>query len=75
MKEEIEKVLSEDVRPQLAMDGGNVELVDVSDDGVVKVKLTGHCATCPMAQMTLTGMVEKAIKAKVPQVQKVEAAQ
>ena len=73
MREEIEKVLSEEVRPMLSMHGGGVELVEVTEDGTVKVRLTGGCCGCPSAQMTLTSVVEGAIKAKVPQVKKVEA--
>ena len=73
MREEIEKVLVDEVVPMLATHGGGVELVDVSDDGIVKVRLTGGCAGCPMSQMTLTTVVEEAIKAKVPQVKRVEA--
>lgn len=73
MWEEVEKVLSEEVGPMLAMHGGGVELVDVSDDGIVKVRLTGGCAGCPMSQMTLASVVEEAIRAKVPQVKRVEA--
>ncbi|MCK4245380.1 MAG: NifU family protein, partial [Candidatus Omnitrophica bacterium] len=53
--------------------GGDVELVEVADEGVVRVRLTGGCAGCPAAQMTLVGVVENAIKSKVPQVKKVEA--
>lgn len=73
MREEIEKVLEEEVRPMLAMHGGDVELVDVTSEAVVKVRLTGGCAGCPSAQMTLVGLVENAIKSKVPQVKRVEA--
>lgn len=73
MREAIEKVLNEEVRPMLSMHGGGIELVEVTDEGTVKVKLTGGCMGCPSAQMTLTGMVEGAIKAKVAQVKKVEA--
>lgn len=73
MREEVEKVLKEEISPMLATHGGGVELVDVTEDGVVKVKLTGGCCGCSSAQMTLTGVVEQAIKAKVPQVKKVEA--
>ena len=73
MREEIEKVLSEEVRQVLSMHGGGVELIDVTDEGIVKVRLTGGCAACPMAQMTIVGVVENAIKSKVPQVKKVEA--
>ena len=73
MREEIEKVLTEEVRPMLSMHGGGVELVEVTEDGTVKVRLTGGCCGCPSAQATLTQVVESAIKAKVPQVNKVEA--
>jgi len=73
MQEEIKKVLDEEVRPMLAMHGGDVELVEVTDDGIVKVRLTGGCAGCPAAQITLISVVEKAIKSKVPGVKKVEA--
>jgi len=73
MQEEIKKVLDEEVRPMLSMHGGDVELVEVTDDGIVKVRLTGGCASCPAAQITLISVVEKAIKSKVPGVKKVEA--
>lgn len=56
------------------MDGGDVELVDVVD-GVVKVRLTGACAGCPMSQMTLKWGVESYLKKKVPSVKSVEAVQ
>jgi Fe-S cluster biogenesis protein NfuA len=72
MREEIEKILKEEVNPVLAMHGGGAELVDVTD-GIVKIKLTGGCAGCPMSQMTLASVVEEAIKAKLPAVKKVEA--
>ena len=71
MKAEVEKVLDE-IRPQLQADGGNIELVDV-EEGVVKVKLKGSCASCPMAQMTLKMGVERYLKNKIPRIQKVEA--
>ena len=73
MREDVEKVLNEEVRPMLSMHGGGIELVDVTEDGTVKVKLTGGCCGCRSAQATLTDVVENAIKAKVPQVKKVEA--
>ena len=73
MREEVEKVLAEEVRPMLSMHGGGVDLVEVTEEGTVKVRLTGGCCGCPSAQMTLIGVVEKAIKSKVPQVKKVEA--
>jgi Fe-S cluster biogenesis protein NfuA len=70
MKEKVEKAL-EMIRPALQADGGNIELVDVVD-GVVKVRLTGACGSCPMSQMTLKMGVEKALKQQVPEVKSVE---
>jgi len=70
MKEQIEKALDK-VRGMLMADGGNVELVDVSEDGIVKVKLTGACGCCPMSQMTLKMGIEKVLKQEVPQVKEV----
>ena len=71
MKEEVEKIL-EEIRPNLQADGGDIELVDVVD-GVVKVRLKGSCAGCPMSQMTLAFGVERVLKEKLPEVKKVEA--
>jgi len=70
MKEKIEAALNK-VRPSLQADGGNVELVEVSADGVVKVKLTGACGGCPMSQMTLKMGIEKVLKQEVPEVKEV----
>jgi Fe-S cluster biogenesis protein NfuA len=70
MKEEVQKAINT-VRPNLQADGGDVELVDVSADGVVKVKLTGACHGCPMSQMTLKMGIEKIIKQQVPGVKEV----
>ncbi len=72
MKEKVMAVLDE-IRPSLQADGGDVELVDVSSDGVVKVKLTGHCGTCPFALMTLKGGIERILKQEVPEVKEVTA--
>jgi len=72
MKEKVMAVLDE-IRPSLQADGGDVELVDVSRDGVVKVKLTGHCGTCPFALMTLKGGIERILKQEVPEVKEVTA--
>ena len=71
MKEKVETALAK-VRPMLLADGGDVELVDVTD-GVVKVKLTGACGGCPMATMTLKGGIERALKEEVPDVKEVVA--
>jgi Fe-S cluster biogenesis protein NfuA len=72
LKEEVRAAL-EEVRPHLQADGGDVELVDVEDDGTVKVRLTGSCAGCPMSQMTLKWGVENYLKKKIPSVKTVEA--
>lgn len=72
MKEEVEKAL-DDIRPMLMADGGNVELVDVTEEGDVKLRLTGACAGCPSSQMTLKMGIEKTLKEKIPGVRNVEA--
>lgn len=72
MKEKVEKAL-EAVRPALQADGGDIQLVEVTDDGIVRVKLQGACAGCPMSQMTLTNYVEQSLKKDVPEIKKVEA--
>lgn len=72
MKEKIEAALNK-IRPMLMADGGNVELVGVTDDGVVQVRLQGACSGCPMSQMTLKNGVERVIKQEVPEVKAVEA--
>jgi len=72
MKEKIEKTLDK-IRPMLMADGGNVELVEVTDDGVVKLKLTGSCGCCPMSQMTLKMGIERLLKEEVPEVKEVIA--
>ncbi len=72
MREEVEKALNE-IRPFLQADGGDLELVEVTDDGVVKVRLTGACGGCPFSQMTLKMGVEQALKKMVPSVKEVVA--
>jgi len=64
--------MREKIRPALQADGGDVELVDVTD-GLVKVRLKGACAGCPMSVMTLKSGIEKFLKQQVPEVTKVEA--
>ena len=73
MREKVEQALGE-VRPALQADGGDVELVDVTPDGIVKVKLTGACHGCPMAEMTLRQGIENHLKERVPEVKAVEPA-
>ncbi len=70
MKAEVENVL-EMVRPGLQADGGDVELVDVTEDGIVKVRLKGACGSCPMSTMTLKMGIERAVKERVPGVKEV----
>ena len=70
MKDKVQEAINI-VRPNLQADGGDVELVDVSEDGVVKVKLTGACHGCPMSQMTLKNGIEKIIKQQVPGIKEV----
>lgn len=72
MKEQIEAAL-EKIRPQLLADGGNVELVETTEDGVVRVRLQGACAGCPMSQMTLKNGIERILRQEVPEVKTVEA--
>jgi Fe-S cluster biogenesis protein NfuA len=72
MKEDVKKALDE-VRPHLKADGGDVELVEVTEDGVVKVRLLGACEGCPMREMTLTQGITRFIKKKVPEVKDVQA--
>ena len=71
-KKQVETVLAEQVRPRLQADGGDIELVEVTDDGVVRVRLTGTCSGCPFSAMTMAVTVEGALKASVPEVTKVE---
>jgi len=72
MREKIEAALKE-IRPMLQADGGDVELVDVTEDGVVKVMLTGACRGCPMAQITLSQGIERRLREVVPELKTVEA--
>jgi Fe-S cluster biogenesis protein NfuA len=72
MREKVEKALNK-IRPLLQADGGDVELIEVTQDKVVKVKLTGACGGCPMAQMTLKAGIERVLKEEVPQIKSVEA--
>jgi len=71
VKERVQEVLDR-IRPALQADGGDVELVDI-EGGVVKVRLVGACAGCPMSQLTLTNGVERVLKEQIPEVDRVEA--
>ena len=72
LKEKVEAALDK-VRPSLKADGGDVQLIDVGEDGVVRVKLQGSCAGCPMSQMTLKMGIEKILKKEVPEVIRVDS--
>jgi len=72
MKEKVEKALDE-IRPGLQADGGNVELVDINEDGVVFVRLVGACSGCPSSQITLQMGIEQALKQRVPEVTAIQA--
>ncbi len=72
MREQIEQAL-ERIRPALQRDGGDIELVDVEENGIVRVRLTGACGGCPMSQMTLKQGVERIVKQLVPEVKAVES--
>ncbi len=72
MKEKVQSVIDE-IRPLLQADGGDIELVEVDEEGTVKVRLQGACKGCPGAQMTLKMAVERRLKARVPEVQTVES--
>ena len=73
VKDKVEKALKE-LRPNLQADGGDIELLGV-ENGVVKVKMKGACAGCPMSTMTLQWGVENFLKKKIPEIVKVEAVQ
>lgn len=73
LKEKVEEALKE-VRPMLQADGGDVELVSVTEDGKVTLRLTGACGSCPMSRMTLKMGVERILKKKVPELKEVLAA-
>ncbi len=69
--EQIEKVLVK-VRPYLQMDGGDVEVVNVTDENIIEVRLLGACNGCPISQMTLRAGIERAIMSEFPEVKRVE---
>jgi len=72
LKGEVESVLGV-IRNALRMEGGDIELIGISDDGVVSVKLTGSCAGCPFSQMTLKNFVERELKKNVDGIKEVVA--
>ena len=73
MKKRVKEALDK-VRPSLQADGGDVELVEVTEDGIVRVRLQGRCAGCPMSMMTLKNGIERFLKEEIPEVKAVEQA-
>ena len=72
--EEIREVLDREIRPGLQRDGGDVEFVNFDEDsGNVQVRLQGHCAGCPMSQMTIRMGIERILKSRIPEVKEVVA--
>ena len=74
MGEKIKEAIGQ-IRPFLQRDGGDIEFVELTEDNIVKVRLQGHCAGCPGAQMTIKGVVERLLKESYPEIQGVEAVQ
>ena len=72
MNEKVKAIL-EEIRPSLQADGGDVELVEVTEDNVVKVRLQGACKGCPGAQMTLKNGIERILKEQIPEIKSVES--
>ncbi|MEO0083529.1 MAG: NifU family protein [candidate division WOR-3 bacterium] len=71
-KQKVKDVINNIIKPGIQADGGNIELVEITDAGVVRVKLHGACKSCPFSQLTMTLGVEKTIKEAVPEIQRVE---
>ena len=67
------EIALQSIRPFLQRDGGDVELVDITEDNVVKVKLLGACETCSMSQMTLKAGIEEAIKNAIPEIDAIQS--
>lgn len=71
LREKVDKVVEEKIQPYLRIDGGNIEVVEVGEDGCVKVALKGTCSGCAMAMYTLKGFVEETLKREIPEVKEV----
>jgi Fe-S cluster biogenesis protein NfuA len=72
MKDDVKKAL-DSIRPYLQADDGDIELVDITEDGVVKVKLTGACDVCPLSVITLRAGIERSLLRQVPEIKRVES--
>ena len=73
LRERVDEALKE-VRPMLEADGGGVDLLDVTEEGKVTLRLTGACGGCPMSQMTLKMGIERVLRKKVPEIKEVVSA-
>lgn len=71
-RKKVEEIIDR-IRPLLRRDGGDVELIDVTEDDVVKVRLVGACGTCPMSILTLKGGIEAELKKAIPELKSVQA--
>lgn len=71
-REQVLKAL-ESIRPFLQADSGDVELIEISNDNIIKVKLTGACSSCPMSIMTLRAGIERSLMREIPAIKRVEA--
>ena len=69
---EVEKALN-DIRPHLLVDGGNVEIIDITDEGILQIKWMGNCESCNMSLFTMKAGIEQAVRNKVPQITGIEA--
>ena len=74
MKEEILKAI-ESIRPYLQADSGDIEFIEYSDDGILRIRFTGACSICPLSQMTLRAGIERSLLRQVPEIRRVEAVQ
>ncbi len=72
LKKQVEDIIEKRINPALSVDGGSAELVSV-DDGVVKLRMKGHCAGCPMRQYTISTFIQRTLKEEIPEVKSVEA--
>ena len=73
IEEKVRQIIEDEVKPALRMDGGDIELLGVDEDGTVKVRLLGACGACPFSTMTLKMGVEESLKRMVPEVKQVIA--
>lgn len=71
-REKVESIL-ETIRPYLKIDNGDIELINIKDNGMIEVKLLGACADCPLSNMTLRAGVERVLVKEIPEIKRVES--